>query len=74
MNAIRILAGALLVIGALGLAYGSFSYTRETHKASLGPIEMSVRQTQTVNVPIWAGLGSILLGGALLLFGDKRGG
>jgi multidrug transporter EmrE-like cation transporter len=72
MNPIKIAAIALIVVGALGLAYGSFSYTKETHKASLGPIEMSVKDTQTVNVPVWTGVGSIALGIALLLFGSKK--
>jgi hypothetical protein len=54
------------------LVYGSFSYTRETHEAKLGPIEVSVTDKQTVNVPVWAGVGAIVVGGMLLLFGSKR--
>ena len=48
MNAIKISAIALIVAGALGLAYGSFSYTKETHEAKLGPIELSVTDKETV--------------------------
>jgi TRAP-type C4-dicarboxylate transport system permease small subunit len=62
----------LIVAGALGLAYGSFSYTKETHRATLGPIELSVKDTQTVNVPVWAGIGAVVVGAVLLLFGNKR--
>jgi len=72
MNTIKFAAIALIVIGALGLAYGSFSYTKETHRASLGPIEMSVKDAQTVTVPVWAGVGSIALGLVLFIFGSKR--
>ena len=72
MNKIRIAAIVLIVAGTLGLAYGSFSYTKETHEAKLGPIEMSVKEKQTVNVPVWAGVGAIVLGGALLLVGSKK--
>jgi hypothetical protein len=72
MNAIRGAAIALILAGLLGLAYGGFSYTKDTHKAKLGPIELSVSERQTVNVPIWAGVGAIVIGGALLLFGAKR--
>lgn len=73
MNGIKMVALALLVAGALGLAYGSFSFTKETHQAKIGPIELSVKEKQTVNVPVWAGIGAIVIGGALLLFGGKRG-
>lgn len=73
MNAIKIAAIVLIVAGVLGLAYGGFSYTKETHAVKLGPIEMSVKEKQSVNVPIWAGVGAILIGGALLVFGGKRG-
>jgi len=54
------------------LAYGSFSYTKETHQAKIGPIELSVKEKETVNVPVWAGVGAIVIGGALLLFGSKK--
>ena len=72
MNAIKMAAIALIVAGILGLAYGGFSYTKETHQATLGPIKLSVEEKQTVNVPIWAGVGAIVIGGVLLLFGSKK--
>jgi TRAP-type C4-dicarboxylate transport system permease small subunit len=72
MNAIRIAAIVLIVAGALGLAYGGFSYTKDTHQAKLGPIELSVSEKQTVNVPVWAGVSAIVIGGALLLFGSRK--
>jgi len=71
MNAAKILAILLIVGGALGLAYGGFSYTKETHQAKLGPIEFSVKEKDHVNIPVWAGLGAVLLGGALLLAGGR---
>jgi hypothetical protein len=67
MNAIKILAIALIAAGTLGLVYGSFSYTKETQQAKLGPLELSVKDTETVNVPVWAGVGLIVVGGGLLL-------
>ena len=73
MNAIKIAGITLLVAGLLGLLYGSFSYTKDTHEAKLGPIQLSVKETQTVNVPVWAGVGAIVVGGMLLLLGAKRG-
>jgi multidrug transporter EmrE-like cation transporter len=72
MNAVKILAIALILVGVLGLVYGNFSYTKETHEAKLGPIELSVKDKQTVNVPVWAGVGSIVVGGVLLLFSGKK--
>lgn len=72
MNGVKIAAIVLIVAGVLGLAYGSFSYTKDTHEAKLGPIELSVKEKQTVNVPVWAGVGAIALGGVLLLVGSKK--
>jgi TRAP-type C4-dicarboxylate transport system permease small subunit len=72
MNAIKIAAIALIVAGILGLAYGGFSYTKETHTGKIGPIELSVKEKQTVNIPLWMGVGAIVIGGALLVFGGKR--
>jgi hypothetical protein len=72
MNAVKIAAIVLIVAGVLGLAYGSFSYTKETHEAKLGPIELSVKEKQTVNVPVWAGVGAMVIGGLLLLFGSNK--
>ncbi|MCK6431938.1 MAG: hypothetical protein HUU30_17965 [Burkholderiaceae bacterium] len=74
MNSIRIAAIVLIVAGVLGLAYGSFSYTRETHQAKLGPLELSVKEQETVNIPIWAGAGATVIGGVLLLLGVRRKG
>ena len=72
MNGIRIAAIALIVAGVLALVYGGFSYTKETHQAKLGPIELSVQEKRTVNIPVWAGVAGIVIGGALLLYGGKR--
>lgn len=71
MNAIKLTAIALILAGALGLAYGSFSFTRQTHEAKIGPIALSVQEKETVNVPMWAGVGAIVAGAALLLLGGK---
>jgi TRAP-type C4-dicarboxylate transport system permease small subunit len=72
MNAATIAGVVLIVAGALGLVYGSFSYTKETHEAKLGPIEFSVADKETVNVPQWAAIGAIAIGGALLLVGGRK--
>jgi uncharacterized membrane protein YidH (DUF202 family) len=73
MNALKLVAVVLIAVGVLGLLYGGFSYTRETHEVKLGPLELSVKEKQTVNVPVWAGVGAIVVGGLLLVFGGKKG-
>jgi hypothetical protein len=72
MNAARIAGVVLIVAGVLGLVYGSFSYTKETHEAKLGPIELSVKDKETVSVPVWASVGAIAIGGLLLLVGGNK--
>jgi len=71
MNTTKMIALVLLVVGALALAYGGFSYTRETHDADLGPIHLTVADKEYVSVPLWAGIGLMVLGGSVLLFGKK---
>lgn len=73
MNASKIAGIALIVAGLLGLVFGSFSFTRETHETKIGPIELSVKDKQTVNVPVWLGVGAIVIGGALLVLGGRKG-
>jgi uncharacterized membrane protein len=72
MNAVKMAGIVLIVVGVLGLVYGGFSYTQATHEAKLGPIELSLKEKQTVNVPVWAGVGAIVIGGVLLVFGSKK--
>jgi hypothetical protein len=70
MSSARIAAIALIVAGIFALAYGKFSFT-STHDTKVGPIAMKVDEKQTVNVPIWAGWGAIVIGGLLLVAGKK---
>jgi hypothetical protein len=73
MNAVKMAAIALMAAGVLALLYGGFSYTKDTQQAKIGPIELSVSEKKTVNIPVWAGVVAIVAGGALLLFGSKKG-
>ncbi len=73
MNALKMAAIALMVAGALALAYGGFSYTKDTSAVKLGPIELSVKEKETINVPVWAGIGAVLAGGLMLVFGTRKG-
>jgi drug/metabolite transporter (DMT)-like permease len=67
MSKIRIIAVILIIAGTLGLIYGQFTYTKESHRAKLGPLEFQVKEKETVNVPTWAGVGAIAAGVFLLL-------
>lgn len=67
MNTVKWLGVILLVAGGLGLAYGSFTYTKDTHEAKVGPIELSVKESETVNIPVWAGVLAMFAGVALLI-------
>jgi len=71
MGALRIAALALIVAGVLGLVYGQFTYTEETHDAKIGPLELSVKDQETVNIPVWAGVGAIAIGVLLLVVPKK---
>lgn len=72
MSPLKIAGIVLIVAGLLGLVYGGLSYTRETHEARIGPLELSVSEKETLNVPVWAGVGAVVVGGILLLV-PKRG-
>jgi uncharacterized membrane protein YidH (DUF202 family) len=68
----KMVAIVLIGAGVLALVYGSFTYTKETHDIKLGPIEMTIRDKETVNIPVWAGVGAIVIGGLLLVFGSRK--
>jgi drug/metabolite transporter (DMT)-like permease len=72
MNAGRLAGILLIVAGVLALVYHGFSYTKDSHDAKIGPVELSVKNKETVDVPTWAGVAAILVGGALLLVGNRK--
>ncbi|MDY0094416.1 MAG: hypothetical protein RBT80_17115 [Candidatus Vecturithrix sp.] len=72
MSTMKIAAIVLIVAGVLGLVYGSFSYTRETHELKVGPLDVSVKDKQTVAIPIGAGVGAIAVGAILLMLERKK--
>ncbi len=72
MNPIKSVALALIVAGVLALMYGGFTYTKKTHQTKIGPLEFAIKEKENVNVPVWAGLGAIVVGGVLLFTRAKR--
>ena len=71
MNTLKAVALVLIVAGVLALLYGGFTYTKSTHETKIGPLELSVKDKETVNIPIWAGVGGIVVGAALLFIRPK---
>jgi hypothetical protein len=67
MNSIKGVAIVLIAAGVLALAIGGFSYTRETHEAHIGSLDLTVKDKERVNLPVWAGVGAIVIGAGLLL-------
>ncbi|HEY0062351.1 MAG TPA: hypothetical protein VGC21_09540 [Telluria sp.] len=72
MHPAKIIGILLIAGGILGLALGGFSYTKETHKASLGPIALSVQEKETVNIPLWASIAAVVAGAGVLLAGARK--
>jgi hypothetical protein len=72
MSATKLIAIALILAGVLGLIYQQFSFTKETAQAKIGPLELSVKEKETVNVPLWASLGAIGVGVVLLVTGGRK--
>ncbi len=72
MNGLRALAAALIVGGVLAVAYGGFSYTKDKTAVKLGPVELNVKQTERVNIPLWAGIAAVVAGGVLAFGAFKR--
>ena len=72
MTPARIIGIVLIVAGLLGLVYQQFSFTKETHQAKIGPLELSVKEKETVNVPLWASLGAVGAGVVLLVTGGRK--
>ncbi len=66
MKGTKILGVVLLALGILALAYGGFSYTKETNHVNLGPFHMEMQDRERVNIPLWAGVVVAIVGGVLL--------
>jgi hypothetical protein len=63
----RIIAIVLLATGILALVDGGFTYKTETHRANIGPLDVSITDKERVNVPVWAGVALTVVGAGLLL-------
>lgn len=72
MSPLKIVAILLIAVGIIALVYGGFTYTKATHDAKVGPFEFSFQDKETVNVPVWAGVGAIVVGGVLLVVRARK--
>lgn len=72
MSSLRLVAIVLLIGGVLGVAYGGFSYTKDTHDVKLGPVELAVKEKQRVNIPLWVGIAAVAAGGIMFGMGGRR--
>ena len=68
----KVLGAVLLALGILALVYQGFTYTKETHEAKLGPLELQVKEKERVAVPVWAGVALAVAGGAVLVLGGRK--
>lgn len=71
MSIVKVIAIVLIIAGIAGLVYGKFTYTKATHEAKVGPLDFSIKEKKTVNVPLWAGIAAIVAGGLLLVIPKK---
>ncbi|HRQ63800.1 MAG TPA: hypothetical protein PKZ76_02870 [Xanthomonadaceae bacterium] len=71
MKPLTLVGIVLIVAGAIGLAYGSFTYTKDSHETSIGPVALTITEKETVNVPVWLGAGSIVAGLVLVMVRSK---
>ena len=72
MNSVKGIAIVLIAAGVLALAVGGFSYTKETHEAHIGSLDLSVKDKEHVNVPVWAGIAAIVIGAGFLLVPNSK--
>ena len=67
----RIVAIVLIAAGVLALAYGGFTYKKETHDVRVGPVGIAVTEKKRMDVPVWAGAALVVVGTGLLLMKKK---
>ncbi|WP_205734180.1 hypothetical protein [Acidovorax kalamii] len=72
MKAMRIVGVLLLVLGLAGFLTGGFSFTKESTQAKLGPLELTVKEKESVNIPQWMSLGAMVIGGVVLVLGFRK--
>ena len=72
MNSTKLIGVILIIAGVLGLMYGGFSYTQDKTAVKVGPLELTVQEQKSINIPLWAGIGALVVGVVLVGVGGKK--
>jgi hypothetical protein len=72
MGAAKIAGIILIVIGLAGFFTGGFSFNKDRTAAKIGPIELTVTEKESINIPQWLSLGAIALGAIVLVAGFRK--
>jgi hypothetical protein len=72
MNAMKISGIVLIVLGLAGFFTGGFSFTQETTKAQIGPLQLNVQEQKSIGIPEWLSIGAVVAGGLLLALGFRK--
>jgi hypothetical protein len=72
MSGMRIAGLVLIVAGVLALVYRGFDYTKERHETKFGPMQLTVKDQEHVEIPAWAGIGAVGVGVVLLLLPPRK--
>jgi hypothetical protein len=72
MNAVKIAGILLVLVGLGGFFTGGFSFTKDTTAAKIGPIELTVKEKESVSIPQWLSLGAVALGAIVLMAGFRK--
>ena len=68
----RIIGIICVIAGCLGLAYGGFSYTKESTGLKIGSLELKMNEKQDVSIPTVLSGGIVALGVLLIVVGGRR--
>ena len=72
MSAMRIVGLVLIIVGIVALAWGGIFWTRDKTVLDAGPLEVQTRQNEGVALPPIVGVGSLVIGIALLVVGGRQ--
>ena len=64
----RVLAIVLILAGLFGLVYDRLTYVKESHDLKIGSLELSVKERETIDIPLWCSVAAIAAGAGLLAF------
>ena len=69
---LRTVGIVVLVVGLVGLAVGTFQYTRKKDVLNVGPLHVEAKQKHSVSIPPLVAGGVAALGLVLTLAGSRK--